>query len=77
MPVCLGRLLTQNKATATSQDILLWLRKHKKAVTTMIKTFALLKRKKRKMSNSSLLYQYGSTGIFGKVIFSIKHVNFC
>lgn len=43
----------------------------------MIKTFALLKRKKRKMSNSSLLYQYGSTGIFGKVIFSIKHVNFC
>ena len=72
MPVCLGRLLTQNKATATSQDIL-----HKKAATTMIKTFALLKRKKRKMSNSSLLYQYGSTGIFGKVIFSIKHVNFC
>lgn len=72
MPVCLGRLLTQNKATATSQDIL-----HKKAVTAMIKTFALLKRKKRKMSNSSLLYQYGSTGIFGKVIFSIKHVNFC
>ena len=72
MPVCLGRLFTQNKATTTSQDIL-----HKKAVTTMIKTFALLKRKKRKMSNSSLLYQYGSTGIFGKVIFSIKHVNFC